>query len=141
MNLYIARVVLLLTLVVVSAGCGGSGTAASATTEIAAVLTDTAIQLDHTTAAPGVVTFKAHNAGTVAHSLLLIKTDVAPDKLTPDPKDASRADRTGEVRETAQIAIGQDASFSAQLTAGNYVLICNEPGHYLIGMRVPFSVK
>jgi copper(I)-binding protein len=134
------RLVAALVVLLISAACGGSASsgAASAT---AVTLTDTGIQLDQPSAPAGTVTFTARNNGTVIHSLMLIKTDVAVDKLAADPNDASRVAKTGEVRETAQIPVGQTASFSANLAAGNYVLVCNEPGHYLIGMRTAFVVK
>lgn len=127
--------------VLILGACGPAPTSAATGTDVAATLTDTAIQLDQPSAAAGTITFKAQNKGTVLHSLLLIKTDVPADKLPTDPKDAARVDRTGEVRETAQIPLGGTASFSAKLAPGSYVLICNEPGHYLIGMHTPFAVK
>ncbi len=137
----LARV--LITTTIIAAACGGGGASASATpsTTVTATLTDTAIKLDETSASAGTVTFKAVNSGTVVHSMLLLKTDVPVDKIPPDPKDASRVDTTGELRETGQIAIGQSKDFAAKLAPGSYVLICNEPGHYLIGMRSPFVVK
>jgi len=127
----------------VSAACGGStsGDAPGAASSVAATLTDNAIQLDQSSAPAGTVTFTARNSGTVIHSLVLIKTDTPVDKLPADPNDAARVAKAGEVRETAQIPVGQTASFSAKLAAGNYILVCNEPGHYLIGMRTAFVVK
>ncbi len=137
----LARV--LITTTIVAGACGGGGASASATPSVTvtATLTDTAIKLDETSAGAGTVTFKVKNGGTVVHSLLLLKTDVPADKIPPDPKDASRVDTTGGLRDTGQIAIGQSKDFAAKLTPGTYVLVCNEPGHYLIGMHTPFVVK
>ncbi|HYK97708.1 MAG TPA: hypothetical protein VEU77_04890 [Candidatus Acidoferrales bacterium] len=132
----VAAVVILL----ISAACGGSGSSGAAST-IAVTMTDTGIQLDQPSSPAGTVTFAARNNGTVIHSLMLLKTDVAVDKLPADPNDASRPAKTGELKETAQITVGQSASFSASLAPGNYILVCNEPGHYLIGMRTAFVVK
>jgi len=131
---------------VVAAACGGSGTGSSTGssaggTTITATLTDQAVKLDQPTADGGTVTFKAVNSGTVVHSLVLLKTDLPHDKIPADPKDASRVDQTGALRETGQIAVGQTKEFTVKLAAGNYVLVCNEPAHYVIGMHTGFTVK
>lgn len=139
-----SKLVVALAALLICAACGGGASgsdAAGTASAITATLTDTAIQLDQSSAPVGTVTFTARNTGTVIHSLMLIKTDVAVDKLAADPNDATRVAKTGEVKETAQIPVGGTASFSARLAAGNYVLVCNEPGHFLIGMRTPFVVK
>jgi uncharacterized cupredoxin-like copper-binding protein len=125
-----------------AAACGGGGAAAPATsTTITATLRDNGIDLDQPSATNGTVTFKVVNAGSVMHSLILLKTDVPHDKLALDPKDASRVDPAGLLRETGQIAVGQTKEFSVKLAAGNYVLVCNEPAHYQIGMHLGFTVK
>lgn len=130
-----------LAVAVLAAACGGGGGATAASTGVTATLTDTAIKLDQPSAAAGTVTFKVVNAGTVVHSLVLLKTDVPHDKIPPDPKDASRADQTGAVRETGQIPVGQTRELSAKLAPGSYVLVCNEPAHYIVGMHIGFTVK
>ena len=122
-----------------AAACGGSGTAPGAT--VVATLSDTSIQLDQPSVAAGTITFKAMNKGTVLHSLILLKTDAAADKIATDPKDPARVDTAGEVRETGQVPLGAVKEFSVRLAPGSYVLICNEPGHYLVGMHTAFTVK
>ena len=123
------------------AGCGGGAAPAAAATTVTATLTDNGIKLDQPSAANGTVTFKVVNAGTVVHSLILLKTDVAHDKMSTDPKDASRVDQTGLLRETGQISVGQSKEISVKLAPGNYVLVCNEPAHYQLGMHAGFTVK
>jgi uncharacterized cupredoxin-like copper-binding protein len=124
-----------------AAACGGGATSAGSAATVTATLTDRGIQLDQPGAAPGTVTFKVVNAGTVVHSLILLKTDVSHDKIAPDAKDASRVDQTGLLRETGQIAVGQSKEVSVKLAAGTYVLVCNEPAHYQLGMHTGFTVK
>jgi uncharacterized cupredoxin-like copper-binding protein len=125
-----------------AAACGGGASQTnSGGATLTATLKDNTIQLDQPSAPSGTVTFKVVNVGTVMHSLILLKTDVPHDKLALDPKDASRVDPVGLIRETGQIGIGQTKEFSAKLAAGNYVLVCNEPAHYQIGMHLGFTVK
>jgi uncharacterized cupredoxin-like copper-binding protein len=125
-----------------AAACGGgTSQTTSGGATLTATLKDNTIQLDQPSAPSGTVTFKVVNAGTVMHSLILLKTDVPHDKLALDPKDASKVDPVGLLRETGQIGIGQTKEFSAKLAAGNYVLVCNEPAHYQIGMHLGFTVK
>jgi uncharacterized cupredoxin-like copper-binding protein len=132
-----------LTAAAFTAACGGGGTTSTggATATLTATLKDTTIQLDQPSAASGTVTFKVVNAGSVVHSLILLKTDVPHDKLALDPKDASKVDPAGLLRETGQIPVGQTKEFSVKLAPGNYVLVCNEPAHYQIGMHLGFTVK
>jgi len=139
--MHIFRAILALT-VGVAAACGSAASSASAgSAAVTVTLTDQAVKLDQPSVASGTVTFKVVNSGTVVHSLVLLKTDVAHDKIPPDPKDASKADQTGALRETGQIPVGQTREFSVKLAAGSYVLVCNEPAHYLVGMHSPFTVK
>lgn len=134
---------ILIATALLAAACGGATTSAVTTggTTVTATLADQAIQLDQPSAASGTVTFKVANSGTVVHSLILLKTDVPHDRIAPDPKDASRVDQTGLLRETGQIPVGQTKEFVVKLAAGNYVLVCNEPAHYVIGMHIPFTAK
>ena len=131
---------LVMSAVLLGAACGGAPAATPSET-VTATLTDTAIRVDQPSVPAGTVTFKAMNSGSVLHTLILLKTEAAADKIPADPKDASRVDTAGELRETAQIPVGASKEFSLKLAAGSYVLICNEPGHYLIGMHTPFTVK
>lgn len=127
----------------VAAACGptASATASSAGAAVKATLTDNKIALDQASAAGGNVTVTAVNSGTVVHSLVLLKTDLAQDKIPVDTKDAARVQETGLVKGTGQIPAGQTKAFTAKLDPGAYVLLCNEPAHYAIGMHIGFTVK
>ncbi len=89
----------------------------------------------------GVVTFKVVNTDRNIHSIVLLKTDLAHDKIGADPKDASRPDKTGELKETGEVPGGQTKQFSVKLGPGSYVLVCNEPAHYAVGMHAAFKVQ
>lgn len=133
--------VLLAVAVFVGACGGGSGAPAGVASTVTVTLTDLKIDASVPSVPAGTVTFNVTNKGSTAHDLILIKTDLAQDKLPSDPADPSRAQVTGSLATTGQMAVATTKSFSRALTAGNYVLICNEPGHYVSGMHMAFTVK
>jgi len=118
-----------------------SGGASETVTTVAVTLTDKAVALDATAVPAGAVTFKVRNGGTIVHSLVLLKTDVPHDQIPADPNDAARVQQTGILRETGQLAVGETKQFAVRLAVGSYVLICNEPAHYLVGMHTPLTVR
>jgi uncharacterized cupredoxin-like copper-binding protein len=103
-----------------------------------------------TSAPAGEVTFVGDNKGMDKHELVLLKTDLAPDKLPLDAMgDVVEAGMgVAAVAEVEDIAPGKTGEFTADLKVGNYVLICNlaEPEgtmiehHYALGMRSAFKV-
>ena len=131
---------LLIAAALVFGACGEPASAVAATT-VTATLTDQAISLSVPSVSVGKVSFKVVNSGTVVHSLVLIKTDTAHDKLPADPRDASKVTETGSVLATGQVQVGQSKELTRDLAAGNYVVICNEPAHYIVGMHIGFQVK
>jgi len=130
------------TLALVSCGDAGSGAATGgAATKVTVTLTDNAIALSEPSAVAGRVTFEVINKGTALHSLVLIKTDLPHDKIPSDPKDDAKVDEKGSILSTGQLAVAESKSFSRDLKAGSYVLVCNEPAHYLVGMHIGFVVR
>ncbi len=88
----------------------------------------------------GTVKFGIRNSGTLVHQFDLIKTDLAPDQLPIDGATATaRADVL--VKQLKSIGAGVVATVSADLQPGRYVIICNVPGHYQLGMRTAFTVQ
>jgi len=88
-------------------------------------------------AAAGKVTFNVKNDGTVTHEFVVLKTNKAAGSLLK----GSRADETGNVGETGDLAAGASKSVTLTLPAGHYALICNLPGHYKAGQHTDFTVK
>ncbi|HET8569296.1 MAG TPA: plastocyanin/azurin family copper-binding protein [Candidatus Limnocylindria bacterium] len=80
------------------------------------------------------------NRGGQPHDVIFIRTELAPDRL---PYDASRAQarEEGVVARTDVIPPGGTRRLDVALPPGRYVLICNVPGHYALGMRTVFEVK
>lgn len=122
------------------AACGGGAGSAAATT-LTLTRDDKTITLDRTTVPAGVVTFKAVNNGTIVHALVLLKTDLAHDKIPADAKDGSKPQLAGLLRDWGQLQAGQTKDFSVKLEPGSYVLVCTEPAHYIVGMHAGLGVK
>lgn len=118
-----------------------STAAAAPSAAVKVTMTDQAIALSQASVAPGKVTFTIANGGSVVHSLVLLKTDTPHDKIPADPANAGKVQETGSVAATGQIPAGGTKEFTRDLAAGSYVLICNEPAHYLVGMHIGLTVK
>lgn len=95
-----------------------------------------------TAATAGSVAFNASNDGSQEHEFVVIATSLPADQL---PQDGGSVDETAEdvtvIDEIEPFAPGQSNSLTISLDAGSYVLICNIPGHYDLGMRTAFSVN
>ncbi|HEY8657359.1 MAG TPA: cupredoxin domain-containing protein [Candidatus Limnocylindria bacterium] len=127
---------------VLLAACGGAGApAAQAGGSVAVKLSDSSIGLDRSSVPAGDVMFKITNAGSIPHEFAVLKTDLAADKLPANPDKAGKVLEDGNVGEVEDIAVKETKDLSLNLKPGSYVLICNLPAHYGMGMRVAFTVK
>ena len=82
-----------------------------------------------------------HHAGNkMVHELVVIKTDLADDKLPlkGNVVDESKLKNLGEAHDMKP---GKSRKLSLKLKPGHYVLICNQPQHYSQGMHVAFTVE
>lgn len=130
---------------------GSSATAGAATGTIKVTLTEWAVIPDKASAAAGNVTFEVTNAGPqFKHEFVLIKSDLDPADLPAD--STGKVDEAGAgiqfIGEVEELEIGATQTASFELTAGNYVLICNiveaaggHESHYTEGMRTAFTVN
>lgn len=88
----------------------------------------------------GEVSFAAKNGGAAPHELVIVKSDGDPKKLAV--KDGSMDESvTKPIARTKQLAAGASETLSVKLEAGKYALVCNVPGHFSLGMAVPFTVN
>ena len=121
----------------VAVSCGGDEGTVGVTEE------DFTITPDESSAAAGDVTFDVQNDAEQLHEFVVFKTDLAPDALPTD--DEGLVDEEGEglelIDEIEDIEGGSSQSLTVNLDAGNYVLICNLPGHYAEGMHAAFTVE
>ncbi len=112
-------------------------------TPVGATEKDFAIALDPADAKTGSISFEVNNEGPSTHEFVVFATDLAPDAL-PVGSDGN-VDEEGEgvthIDEIEDIGSGCQAALTLDLDAGNYVLICNLPGHYAAGMHAAFTVK
>jgi uncharacterized cupredoxin-like copper-binding protein len=127
-----------------SSGSSGSSTQSSSTSGgVGATEKDFAITLDSSTADAGSVTFDITNQGPSTHEFVVFKTDLAPDALPTDDKGTVDEEGKGlkHIDEVEDIAAGSSQTLTTNLDPGNYVVICNLPGHYQQGMHAPLTVS
>ncbi len=122
-----------------SAACGGAGGGGGSPGpgNPSVELKEWEVRVNPTTLTAGTVTIAVKNTGSSAHDLTVIKTDKAPDQLA---NDGSRVTEASLGVSTA-INPGQTGALSVNLSPGSYVFICNQPGHYPLGMRTAVTVR
>lgn len=84
--------------------------------------------------------FNVMNEGAVPHNLRVIRSDLAEDALPVAGGVVDEA-QVEILASTADLNGGESASVTATLEAGAYVLICNVPGHYQLGMHAALNVQ
>lgn len=108
--------------------------------QIRADMREYAMGLTATEVRAGTVTFIARNAGSTAHDLVVLRTDLAPDRLPVDTQ-TQKAKEDGKLGAADQVSPGKSANLRLELPAGAYVVICNVPTHYQLGMRSALTVR
>jgi uncharacterized cupredoxin-like copper-binding protein len=119
------------------AACGGQGTAqgrvVSVTERDFAIVAPTEL-------APGMVSFKVHNEGPVAHELIIVRASsplplrsdgitANEEQLAPVTLGSLEPGKAGSVR-----------TLTVTLAPGRYELFCNMNGHYRGGMHLTVEV-
>ena len=117
------------------AGCGSSGGG----TPVAATVNQTSLAVTPASVKSGKTTFKVTNAGSEKHEFVVLKTDTPQDKLTPGPGGDVSED--GKVNEIEPFDPNATKSLTLNLKPGNYILLCNLPGHYQRGIHTGFTVQ
>ena len=92
----------------------------------------------------GQVTFHVTNTDTAdTHEFVIFKTDLPAGQLPLD--SSNNVDETAQslthIDEIPEMAPGDTKDLTVTLQPGNYVAICNLPGHYQAGMFASFSVQ
>jgi uncharacterized cupredoxin-like copper-binding protein len=125
----------------IAAACAPAAPEADITKgQIRADLKEYTLVLTSSTVRAGQVTFIGRNVGTTAHDLIVIKTDLAADKLAVD-NQTQKAKEDGKSGGVEEIPPGQNRNLRVDLPAGHYVVICNVPTHYGLGMRTELTVQ
>lgn len=115
--------------------CGGGGA-------VKVTQRDYAIDLDPAAMKAGKIRFDIENEGSADHEFTILRTDLGVESLPLRDDDWVDESAAG-----IQDAGGFDHVFpdkpkdlELDLSAGNYVIICNIQGHYELGMRASFTV-
>jgi uncharacterized cupredoxin-like copper-binding protein len=100
------------------------------------------IQTDVTTVPAGEVTFVAVNksAGMV-HEMLVAPVPADGQLLPYDPDNYSvNEEASGDLGEVSELDPGASGALTLTLEPGTYILYCNVPGHYILGMWTTITV-
>jgi uncharacterized cupredoxin-like copper-binding protein len=121
-----------------ASACGGPATPTAPPGSVTVELKDYDVVVASTTLPAGSSTFFVKNSGPSAHDLTIIKSDLPAGGL---PQEAGKAKEDGRVGGTNTLNAGQAAVLTVTLQPGNYIFICNEPGHYALGMHTAVKVQ
>ena len=129
----------LMALALLIVGCAQGPESAPSDSQVVAELADNKITVNVPSVKAGKIKIGVRNVGTMEHSIEVLKTDLAPDKLPIDAA-AAKAKEDGKVGEIKSVPTGKSAALTLDLIPGKYVFICNIAGHYQLGMRTGFTV-
>ena len=90
----------------------------------------------------GDITFEATNTSRdTIHEMIVIPMK-ADEKEVPYDKGEMRIDEdaAGAIGEVSELDPGASGKVTLRLTPGTYMLVCNIPGHYILGMWTHFEV-
>ncbi len=111
-------------------------------TTVGVTLADTSIKLSVASIPAGSVTFTVTNGGTTNHEFVVLQTNAAQGALPMDPANPNTAAETGFLGKVPNLAPHATGQLTLTLGAGNYVVICNNPAHYMaLGMHAALSVR
>ena len=101
------------------------------------------IRVSSRTVAAGEVTFEVTNASKqMVHEMVI---SPVKDMNTPLPYDKAGnkvdEDTAGHLGEVAELEPGKKGALKLTLKPGRYILYCNVPGHYALGMWALLTVK
>lgn len=143
-----------LAVAVAAAGCGDDETTTGETAATGATAGAETINVDmkeysitpeKSEVAAGDVKFNVSNTGKLLHEFLVIKTDLAPDKLPASKAQPGKIDEDARdltvIGEIEDLEPGETDDKTFKVDPGKYVLICNIAGHYKAGQYVALTVK
>jgi len=130
---------LLLGLMLGLAASVGIGLASAQDATVSVELNEWSLIPSASSVSTGDILFVAANTGVIQHELAVVRTDLAPDAL-PVVDGIVDEQAVGLEGRIQPFAGGTTESGTFALAPGSYVLICNIPGHYQVGMYAGFSV-
>lgn len=117
-----------------------AGTPAAAKATVGVTLKDFGVAAAPASAAAGSVTFSVQNSGAIPHEFVVVKSDLAADKLPQFEQKIVDEQQVEVIAKTAPLDAGKKQDLTAMLQPGKYVLICNVASHYVSGMYTAFEV-
>ena len=117
-------------------------TATASETTVNVSLTEFVVEPSADTVSAGAFTFNVTSDSTIFHNLRVIATDLAPDALpTDDATFSADEELLDVVAGSDALDPGEQETLTVGLAAGNYVLICNIPGHYEGSITTAFRLE
>ncbi|MBW8826469.1 MAG: hypothetical protein JF603_08980 [Acidobacteria bacterium] len=114
----------------------GTTVAAGKRTPVAVALTDYRVTPEAASISSGVTTFDVTNRATQVHEMVVVRTDLPPADLPVDHD--GNVDEKGSgvefIDEVEDVKPGTSTQLSVDLPTGSYILLCNLPGHFKLGM-------
>jgi uncharacterized cupredoxin-like copper-binding protein len=109
---------------------------------IAATENDYSIALSTAAVGTGPNTFDVTNDGPSLHEFIVLRTNLPADGLPLEANSSVNTDapHLTTVGRIQNIQPCSTKSLTVDLKAGRYVVICDLPGHYAMGMRAPLTV-
>jgi uncharacterized cupredoxin-like copper-binding protein len=100
------------------------------------------IKVDAETVPAGVVTFEVVNSSKDMIHEMVIAPVADPNVPLPYEKTLEKVDEdaAGHLGEVAELEPGHSGALKLTLKLGKYILYCNIPGHYAVGMWVLITV-
>jgi uncharacterized cupredoxin-like copper-binding protein len=101
------------------------------------------ISVDQESIKAGRVTFQATNRShTIVHEVIVVSTSAKTPVLPySEKKERVIESRIRSLGEISDLKPGASGKLTLNLKPGKYLLICNEPGHFMAGMKLPFEVR
>jgi uncharacterized cupredoxin-like copper-binding protein len=103
---------------------------------VSVTLKEMKISLSRTHVPAGKVSFVVKNSGTIEHEMVVVRKPRSGKLRVVHFKAAE----DGAVGEVEDLEVGKVRKLTLTLQRGRYVLICNLPGHYQLGMRADLVV-
>src|SRR5437870_12344857 len=93
--------------------------AATNRTAVNAKLTDSTILIDRATVPSGKITFQVKNSGTMVHEVVVLKTDLPADKISPAPSAPGKLLEHGSKGESAAPNVAEAKTCTLDPEPGN----------------------
>jgi uncharacterized cupredoxin-like copper-binding protein len=110
-------------------------------TRIDVTMTDYEMQLSAPSAKAGQVTFHIQNdADVTVHEFVVVQTETLAADLPVGEDQLVDESLFTPVDEVEDLEAGKSATLTVTLDPGHYILLCNIPAHFTLGMHTDFTV-